>query len=295
MGRTDITNLGRHGGIMRNMEDMVFLVTGATDGLGEKVAADLAGKGATLLLHGRDRDKGRMVQARIHKATGNDRLYYYNADLSSLDEVDALAALVTKRCSRLDVLINNAGVGAGPEATRRQVSPDGFELRFAVNYLAPFLLTRRLLPLLRRTAEEAGEARIVNVASVAQRDIDFDDVMLEKEYDGMRAYAQSKQALIMFTLDLAEELSGTGVTANVLHPASLMDTNMVREWFGEARTTVEEGAAHVERLVLSEDVKGVSGIYFDQSRESRVSEQAHDMEARRRLRELSFKWTGAGS
>uniref|UniRef100_C6E3R1 Short-chain dehydrogenase/reductase SDR n=1 Tax=Geobacter sp. (strain M21) TaxID=443144 RepID=C6E3R1_GEOSM len=280
---------------MRNMEDMVFLVTGATDGLGEKVAADLAGKGATLLLHGRDRDKGRMVQARIHKATGNDRLYYYNADLSSLDEVDALAALVTKRCSRLDVLINNAGVGAGPEATRRQVSPDGFELRFAVNYLAPFLLTRRLLPLLRRTAEEAGEARIVNVASVAQRDIDFDDVMLEKEYDGMRAYAQSKQALIMFTLDLAEELSGTGVTANVLHPASLMDTNMVREWFGEARTTVEEGAAHVERLVLSEDVKGVSGIYFDQSRESRVSEQAHDMEARRRLRELSFKWTGAGS
>lgn len=279
---------------MREIKDMVFLVTGATDGLGQKVATDLAEKGATLLLHGRDRDKGRMVQAKIHKATGNDRLYYYNADLSSLDEVDALAALVSKRCSRLDVLINNAGVGAGPDPARRQVSSDGFELRFAVNYLAPFLLTRRLLPLLRRTADEAGEARVVNVASVAQRDLDFDDVMLEREYDGMRAYAQSKQALIMFTMDLAEELAGTGVTANVLHPASLMDTNMVREWFGAARTTVEEGALHVERLALSEELKGVSGVYFDQSREARVSEQAYDLEARRRLRELSFKWTGAG-
>jgi NAD(P)-dependent dehydrogenase (short-subunit alcohol dehydrogenase family) len=279
---------------MREIKDMVILVTGATDGLGQKVATDLAEKGATLLLHGRDRDKGRMVQAKIHKATGNDRLYYYNADLSSLDEVDALAALVSKRCSRLDVLINNAGVGAGPDPARRQVSSDGFELRFAVNYLAPFLLTRRLLPLLRRTATEAGEARVVNVASVAQRDIDFDDVMLEREYDGMRAYAQSKQALIMFTMDLAEELAGTGVTANVLHPASLMDTNMVREWFGAARTTVEEGALHVERLALSEELKGVSGVYFDQSREARVSEQAYDLEARRRLRELSFKWTRAG-
>lgn len=279
---------------MREIKDMVFLVTGATDGLGQKVATDLAEKGATLLLHGRDRDKGRMVQAKIHKATGNDRLYYYNADLSSLDEVDALAALVSKRCSRLDVLINNAGVGAGPDPARRQVSSDGFELRFAVNYLAPFLLTRRLLPLLRRTADEAGEARVVNVASVAQRDLDFDDVMLEREYDGMRAYAQSKQALIMFTMDLAEELAGTGVTANVLHPASLMDTNMVREWFGAARTTVEEGALHVERLALSEELKGVSGVYFDQSREARVSEQAYDLEARSRLRELSFKWTGAG-
>lgn len=280
---------------MRKIEDMVVLVTGATDGLGEKVATDLAGKGATLLLHGRDRDKGRMVQAKIHKATGNDRLYYYNADLSSLDEVDALAALVIKRCSRLDVLINNAGLGAGPDPARRQISSDGYELRFAVNYLAPFLLSRRLLPLLRRTAQEAGEARIVNVASVAQRDIDFDDVMLEKEYDGMRAYAQSKQALIMLTLDLAEELAGTGVTANALHPATLMDTNMVREWFGAARTTVEEGAAHVERLVLSEELQGVSGIYFDQSKESRVADQAYDLETRRRLRELSFKWTGAGS
>ena len=277
---------------MENLEELTILITGATDGLGELVATDLASKGATLLLHGRDPEKGRRVQARIREKTGNDRLHYFNADFSSLFQVDALSASVAKSSLRLDVLINNAGVGAGPHPKRRETSTDGFELRFAVNYLAPFLLTHRLLPLLRQTAGHAGKARIVNVASAAQRALDFDDLLLEKGYDGMRAYSQSKLALVMFTFDLAEELRGSGVTVNALHPASLMDTKMVREWFGSPRTTVEEGARHVEHLAAADELDGVSGVYFDQGQPSRASVQAYDDKARQRLRELSLVWTG---
>jgi NAD(P)-dependent dehydrogenase (short-subunit alcohol dehydrogenase family) len=272
---------------MRSVEELVIFITGATDGLGERVATDLAGKGATLLLHGRDREKGARVLAKIRERTGSKRLDFYQADLSSLGEVRRLVSMVGDGWKRLDVLVNNAGVGGGEEPRRREVSADGLELRFAVNYLAHVLLTRGLLPLLRRTAQEAGEARIVNVASAAQRAIDFQDVMLEKGYDGMRAYSQSKLAQVMFTFDLAEELKGLGVTANALHPASLMDTKMVREWFGTPRTTVQEGARYVERLVLAEDLAGVSGVYFDQDRPSRADEQAYDPDARRRLRELT--------
>ncbi len=230
--------------------------------------------------------------AEIRQATGNDRLRYYNADLSSLAEVRQLARAVAADHSRLDVLINNAGLGAGPRGGEgRETSADGFELRLAVNYLAPFLLTRLLLPLLRQSAENGGEARIVNVASVAQQELDFDNPMLARGYDGMRAYAQSKLALVMFTFDLAEDLAGSGVTANVLHPASLMDTKMVREWFGSPSSTVEEGAQAVERLAVSADLHGVSGEYFDRERRARANAQAYDPAARRRLREMSEHWT----
>ena len=276
---------------MRDPEQLTVLITGATDGLGQRVATDLAGRGVTLLLHGRDPEKGRKVQEEIRKTTGSNRLHYFNADLSSLAEVGRLAASVENSQPRLDVLINNAGLGGGPDSARRETSADGFELRFAVNYLAPFLLTRRLLPLLRRTAEKAGGGRIVNVASAAQRAIDFEDVMLERSYDGMRAYSQSKLALVMFTFDLAEELEGTGVTARALHPASLMDTRMVREWFGSPRASVKEGARYVERLAIADDLE-VAGVYYDQEKPSRAAEQVYDEKARRRLRELSYMWTG---
>jgi len=161
-------------------------------------------------------------------------------------------------------------------------------LTFAVNYLAPFLLTRLLLPLLRRSAP----ARIVNVASAGQSPIDFDDVMLERRYDGMRAYAQSKLAQIMFTFDLAEELEGTGVTVNSLHPASLMDTKMVFETFGSASSDVQEGAEATVYLAASPELEGVTGKYFDGQREARAEDQAYDPEARDRLRRLAEELTG---
>ena len=274
---------------MMNADEAVILVTGATDGLGRRVARDLAAEGATVLVHGRDRARAEAAVREIREEIANDNLRYYLADFSSLGEVRRLADEVRAENTRLDVLVNNAGMGSGPsgDATRSE-SADGFELRFAVNYLSHFLLTGLLLPLLR----DSAPSRIVNVASAGQAPIDFDDVMLECGYDGWRAYAQSKLAQIMFTFSLAERLEGTGVTANALHPASLMDTKMVFESFGYNMTTIAEGAAATERLAISRELEGVSGRYFDGQREARAQAQAYDREARERLWTLSENLTG---
>jgi NAD(P)-dependent dehydrogenase (short-subunit alcohol dehydrogenase family) len=269
---------------MRNVEEAVVVVTGSTDGLGKRVAQDLAQKGATVLLHGRDPERGEAVAREIREGTGNDDLRYYLADFSSLEQTRRLAEEIRADRDRLDVLINNAGVFAG----ERTVSEDGYELTLAVNYLAPFLLTHLLLPLLRASAP----ARIVNVASAGQSSIDFDDPMLERRYDGMRAYARSKLALVMFTFDLAEELEGTGVSANCLHPATLMDTKMVFEAFGRASSDVQEGADATVYLAASPELEGVTGKYFDGRREARAEKQAYYPEARDRLRRLSEDLTG---
>lgn len=168
------------------MEDMTVLVTGATVGLGKLVARDLAAKGATVLLHGRSEERAVTALREIREETENDNLRYYLADLSSLDEVRRLADEVRSDQDRLDVLVNNAGIGAGKQGKmQRETSQDGYELRFAVNYLAPFLLTELLLPLLK----DSAPSRIVNVASAGQSPIDFDDPMLERGYDGMKAYS----------------------------------------------------------------------------------------------------------
>ncbi len=274
---------------MRNVDEAVILVTGATDGLGRRVARDLAAEGATVLLHGRSRERAQAAVREIGEETENYGLSYYLADLSSLAEVRRLAEEVSSDHERLDVLVNNAGIGSGPsDGSHRRESKDGFELTFAVNYLSSFLLTNLLLPLLRGSTP----ARIVNVASAGQAPIDFDDVMLERGYDGWRAYAQSKLAQIMFTFSLAERLEGSGVTANALHPASLMDTKMVRESFGYTMSTVEEGAAATERLVASPDLEGVSGRYFDGQREARAKDQAYDRQAREQLWTLSEELCG---
>jgi NAD(P)-dependent dehydrogenase (short-subunit alcohol dehydrogenase family) len=272
---------------MRAPADQVVLVTGSTDGLGRLVARDLAAQGAAVLLHGRDAAKGEATLDEIRRETGNERLRYYLADLSSLENVGRLAEEVERDNPRLDVLVNNAGIGGRSGA--RETSADGFELRFAVNYVAGFLLTNLLLPLLRRSAP----ARIVNVASIGQAPIDFDDVMLERSYEAFRAYRQSKLAQIMFTFELAERLGkGSGVTVNVLHPSTLMNTKMVLEGFGHASTTVEEGAEATLRLVSAPELDGVSGRYFDVLDESRANAQAYDAEARRRLWEITEELTG---
>jgi NAD(P)-dependent dehydrogenase (short-subunit alcohol dehydrogenase family) len=270
---------------MRSMEERTILVTGATDGLGRRVARHFAEKGATVVLHGRDAGRAGAAAREILQQTGNEKLRYHLADFSSLGDVRRLAEEVGSRYDRLDVLINNAGVIL-PE---REESRDGIELTFAVNYLSHFLLTRLLLPLL---VDQPASARVVNVASAAQSPIDFDDPMLEKRYDPMRAYSQSKLAMVMHAFDLAGELRGSGVTANALHPASLMDTRMVRQTFGYARSTVEEGTEATVHLAASPELEGATGRYFDGKREVRADRQAYDEEARDKLARLSERLAG---
>ena len=161
-------------------------------------------------------------------------------------------------------------------------SAEGFELRFTVNYLAGFLLTFLLLPLVKKSAP----ARIVNVSSAGQQPINFDDVMLTGGYSGARAYCQSKLAQIMFTIDLAAALQLTGVTVTSLHPATYMDTSMVRRAGVRPLSTVEEGARAILNLATSPAVAGQTGLYFNGLRETRAHAQAYDVEARRRLQAL---------
>src|SRR5919106_6700115 len=184
---------------MVNPIDATVLITGATDGVGKVVATRLASMGARVLLHGRSDDKGRKTVREIEHTVNGSRLEYHRADFASLEEVRHLAHDITTAHHRLDVMINNAGIGFGPPGAVRQISGDGHELRFAVNYLAPFLLTHLLLPTLRRSVP----SRIVNIASIGQAPIDFGDLILTRDYEGSRAYGQSKLALIMFTFDLA--------------------------------------------------------------------------------------------
>ena len=269
---------------MSSLAGRTALVTGSTDGLGLATAHRLASLGASVLLHGRHPQKLERVRVGFPSGRG-DGAHCYLADLSSLDEARRLARDVAGEHERLDVLVNNAGVVV-PE---RRESRDGYELTFAVNHLSHFLLTLELLPLLR-----SARGRVVNVASVGQQAIDFDDVMLERRYDPMRAYAQSKLAQVMFTFELAERLgSGAMPTMNALHPATLMDTKMVRGFFGRTMSTVDEGMQATVRLAADEELAGVTGRYFDGRVEAVADPQAYDPGARDRLGELSEELTGA--
>ncbi|NRP86675.1 (S)-1-Phenylethanol dehydrogenase [Ensifer adhaerens] len=269
-----------------DMSDKTILITGSTDGVGRRVAERLALTGAMVLVHGRDKPRAEHLLSTIRDAGG--KAAFYPADLSSLDDVRSLADAIERDHTRLDVLISNAGIGTGGGNAKRELSRDGHELRFAVNYLAGFLLTRRLLPLLKAS----GHARIVNVSSAGQQPIDFRDVMLTRDYSGARAYCQSKLAQVMFTLDLAEELAGSGVTANCLHPATYMDTTMVRQAGAAPISTVDQGADAILNLVAGFDTEGSSGLYYDGRRPSRANAQAYDASARERLRTLSRDLTG---
>jgi len=268
-----------------NAEGKTILITGSTDGVGQRVAERLGAAGATVLIHGRDAGRAARVKAAVERVGG--RAAVYLADFASLDEVRTLAAAVARDHERLDVLINNAGIGVGGQGARRETSRDGCELRFAVNYLAGFLLTRRLLPLV-----VAARGRVVNVASVGQQAIDFADVMLSRGYSGRRAYCQSKLAEIMFAFDLAEELASAGVAVNALHPATYMDTTMVRQDGVRPMSTVDEGADAILRLAVAPLGAGESGRYFDGLRPSRAGPQAYDPEARASLRALSLSLVG---
>jgi NAD(P)-dependent dehydrogenase (short-subunit alcohol dehydrogenase family) len=269
---------------MKVLDGKTALVTGSTDGVGRVVAEQLGKMGARVLVHGRDQTRGEKVVRDIR--AGGGTADFLAADLASLADVRRLADAVRASMDRLDILINNAGIGSAGAA--RQTSADGHELRFAVNYLAGFLLTYLLLPLIKQSAP----ARIVNVASAGQQAIDFSDVMLTRGYSGTRAYCQSKLAQIMFTIDLARELEGTGVIVNTLHPSTYMNTTMVRRAGVTPISTVEQGAEAILNLAAGPALEGRSGLYFNVLREARADRQAYDAEARARLRALSRELTG---
>jgi NAD(P)-dependent dehydrogenase (short-subunit alcohol dehydrogenase family) len=274
---------------MRPLAEQTILVTGATAGHGRALAAELAAGGATVLIHGRDDDRGRETIDEIRDRTGNERLAWLRADLASLEETRELAEQVAAAHGRLDALVSNAGIGYTTNGQNQRLeSRDGYELRFAVNYLAGYLLTRLLLPKLNASAP----ARIVNVASAGQVPIDFDDVMLERDYDGTRAYRQSKLAQIMFTFDLAEELHGSEVTANCLHPATYMPTNLVHDADISPVSPLENGVRATLQSVANPELDGTSGVYFDGIRPSEPHPQARDAEARQQLRHLSDQLCG---
>ena len=252
---------------------MTIFITGATDGLGRALAGRLAADGHPLILHGRDAGKLADTAADIRDTHGVE-VRTALADLAELAQVRKLAADVQAMTDRLDVFVSNAGIGG---AESRQTSADGHELVFAVNFLAGFLLTLELLPLLRASAP----ARIVNVASIGQQALDFDDLMIERGYSGTRAYCQSKLAQVMSGFELAPRLEG--VTVNSLHPGTYLPTKMVLSTLGYSVDSLETGVASTARLAVGAEVEGVTGRFFDRLRDARADEQAYDPAARREL------------
>ncbi len=278
------------------MKGKVCLVTGATSGIGEVAATELARRGARVLIVGRSPERCAATLERIRSSTGATAVESIVADLSSQADVRRLAEQVRERCDRLDVLLNNAG---GMFLDRRE-SPDGIELTLALNHLSYFLLTEQLLPLLKASAP----SRIVNVASDAHKgaSIDFDDIQGRRRYRGWRAYQQSKLANILFTYELARRLEGTGVTANTLHPG-FVRTNFFADFTGWVGFIMKLGASMIAispeagartsiHLATSPDLAGVSGQYFVKSRPARSSPQSHDRAAADRLWRLSEELTG---
>jgi NAD(P)-dependent dehydrogenase (short-subunit alcohol dehydrogenase family) len=245
----------------------IILITGATSGHGRYLAQQLSLK-HRILLHGRDRHRTESLAAELGALP-------YVADLSDLAQVRQLAAEITASHPKIDVLINNAGIGYG---TKRELSVDGHELRFAVNYLAPVLLARLLLPCI--------SSQILNVASLGQESINFDDLAMQQDYSGMIAYRRAKLALVMATFELAAERPDLRI--NVVHPATYMDTNMVRRGGGVPLNTVEHGGDATLRALDSQ----LTGAFFNESEPARAHDDAYRSELRLRLREITDKLLG---
>ena len=270
------------------MPERTILVTGSTDGIGKATARSLARQGHRVLLHGKDRGKGRAVLEELEETTGSDRLDLFIADLSMQERVRGLAEEVGEICDRLDVLINNAGVFM-PD---RRVAPGGIEMTFAVNYLAPFLLTHELLPLL----SASSPARIVNVASIAHRSVrsvDWENLPGFDDYGAYEAYAISKLAVVAFTTRLARRvLAGTRLTTNCLHPG-VIDTNLLRTYTGGQEGAPPDQGAEVETyLAISPDAGTVNGGYFEATAWARPAPLALDPEVQEQFWEMGLDLTG---
>jgi NAD(P)-dependent dehydrogenase (short-subunit alcohol dehydrogenase family) len=258
------------------------LVTGATGGVGEALVRRLVNDGATVLVHGRETGKVVALAAELRHMGGGDVLPFV-ADLASLAEVIRLAREVLAS-GPLTVLVNNAGVGFGRDRTLRELSRDGFELRLAVNYLAPFLLTEQL------TAAGLPKHAVVNVASAGQAPVDESDLMSERAYDGVLAYRRSKLALIADTLERARRDSRRSYLA--LHPGTFLATKMVLESGITPRGTPEQGANAV-LAVIARALSGDTGKYYEQSKEAPADPSAYDPALQESLRHQALALTAA--
>ncbi|MDM7935116.1 MAG: SDR family oxidoreductase [Methanothrix sp.] len=270
------------------MKGRTVLVTGSTDGIGRQTALQLAKRGAFVLVHGRSPERGRRALEEIRRMSGSDRLELFVSDLSSMAQVRRLAADVAERHDQLHVLINNAGTFQ----RERTLTEDGLETTFAVNYMAPFLLTHGLLDLLRRNAP----ARVINVASAAHWNahLDWRNLQGERDYDGFSAYASSKLALILFTYALARRLQGTGVTANCLHPG-VIRTKLLSAGFGDhPGGTPERGARTSVYLACSPEVEQMSGRYFERCTPISSSPSSYSQDLQERLWRVSEGLAGVG-
>jgi retinol dehydrogenase 14 len=265
------------------MTERTSLVTGATDGIGRHTALTLARRGGRVLVHGRSRQKAEAVRDQLRAESGSPKIEAVAGDLSSLDEVRALARDAAALAPKLDVLIHNAGVFM----KERTLSRDGFEMTFAVNHLAPFLLTHLLLPNLRAS----DEPRAVHVSSIAHSRgvIAWDDLNMERGYDGYRAYAASKLMNVLFAFDLARR--APFLASNALHPG-VIGTKLLKEGFGMGGGGVEKGSATSVRLALDPALARVTGKYFSDEREANVAKSALDRAAQERLTAVSAKLTG---
>jgi NAD(P)-dependent dehydrogenase (short-subunit alcohol dehydrogenase family) len=265
--------------------DRRILVTGSTDGIGKETALELAAMGAEVIVHGRTKGKAALVAQEIARTTGNEKTAFIAADFADLTQVRSMAAEVTQRWDRIHVLINNAGV----YMSDRELTVQGFETTFAVNHLAPFLLTNLLLDNLLRSVP----ARIVTVSSIAHQraTLDFENLQAEKRFDPYAVYALSKLANILFTYELASRLQGKGVTANCLHPG-VINTKLLRTGFGTTGATVEEGASTTVYLATSEEVEGITGTYFVRNQKAASSWLSRDPAARQKLWAVSARACG---
>jgi len=268
------------------MKDKIVLITGSTDGIGRQTALELACRGAHVILHGRNPERGKAAQEAIGAASGNPQVDLLLADLSSQRQIRHLADEIHEGYDHLDVLINNAGVNT----TERTLTEDGLEMTFAVNYLAPFLLTYLLLDLLKKSAP----SRIITVSSKAhmRTTLDFDNLQSEKNFNGSHAYALSKLGNILFTFELAGQLSGSGVTVNCLHPG-VIDTKMMRLGFSYPHgADVEKGAETPVYLATSPEVANVTGQYFEDKRPAPTSPLSHDIALRKKFWAVSEQLCG---
>ncbi|MDY6943874.1 MAG: SDR family oxidoreductase [Pseudomonadota bacterium] len=270
-----------------NMTGKICVVTGANSGIGRETAAGLAARSAQVVMVCRNEAKGNEARESIQRATGNSQIDLLVADLASLQDVRALAESFNERYKRLDVLIHNAGI----MKPKREVSADGFELQFAVHFLAPFLLTHLLLDALKA----AAPSRVINLASMLHRlgHINFDDLQAEQRYNMFRTYASSKLATIMFTYLMADRLRGTGVTVNCLHPGvigSNLESNpkFIRPFLKSPR----KGADTPIYLATSPDVAEVTGQYFVNRKPRRTSRESYDRVVAERLWALAEEVTG---